>query len=125
MTESEIATKVRLIVGLSTDVIDTATMEAAVDLATEWCGVEASKYHVAPPSSAIVSMTMFYLRHNLDIRGIKPSSIDMPGLSMSTDFASACDILKTSASEDIKAVAYARGAAVKHIRSGKVQLKWR
>ena len=124
MTESEIATKTRLIVGLSTDVIDTATMEAAVDLASEWCSDRASAYHVAPPTSAIVSMTIFFLRHNLDLRGIKPSSIDMPGLKMATDFASACDILKTSALEDIKSAAYARGAAVKHIRSGKVPLRW-
>lgn len=125
MTESEIAAKTRLIIGLSTDVIDTATMEAAVSLGADWCRDRASAYHVTPPESAIISMAIYYLRHNLDLRGIKPSSIDMPGLKMSTDFASACDILKTSALEDIKAVAYARGAAVKHIRSGKVALKWR
>ena len=123
--ESELAAKVRLIIGLSTDVIDTATMSAAVELAGEWCAVRASAYHVTAPDAAIVAMTIYYLRHNLDIRGIKPSSINMPGLSMSTDFRSACDILKESALDEIKAAAYARGAAVKHIRSGKVALRWR
>ena len=124
MTESEIAAKVRLLVGLSTDVIDTATLEALVGLAQDWCNGKAAAYHVSPPESAVVLMTEYYIRQNLDMRGIKPSSINMPGLSMSTDLRTACDMLMEQAQQQIKDAAYARGAAVKHIRSGKVALRW-
>ena len=125
MTESEIAAKVRLLVGLSTDVIDTATLEALVGLATDWCNGKAAAYHVTPPDSAIVLMAEVYLRQNLDLRGIKPTTINMPGLSMSTDLKTTCDMLTEQAQQQIKDAAYARGAAVKHIRSGKVPLTWR
>ena len=124
MTESEIAAKVRLLIGLSTDVIDMTTMETMVGLATDWCNDKAAAYHVAPPQSAIILMTEFYVRQNLDLRGIKPSSISMPDLSMSTDVKTICDMLMDKAKEQIRSAAYARGAAVKHIRSGKVQLRW-
>ena len=122
--ETEIAAKVRLLVGLSTDVIDINTMQAMVDLATDWCNAYAAKFSVAPPESSIVLMAQVYVRQNLDLRGIKPSSINMPGLSMSTDVKTVCDMLTEQAESQIKSAAYARGAAVKHIRSGKVQLKW-
>jgi hypothetical protein len=118
------ADEVRLILGLSTDVVSDQTLNAALTLASEWCAVRASAYHVQPPQGAIVMMTLFFLRNNLDLRGIKPSSISMPDLSMSTDLKSACDMLKDAALDEIKAAAYARGAAVKHIRSGKVPLRW-
>lgn len=116
--------EVRLILGLSTDVVSDDTLNAALNLSTEWCTIRASAYHIQPPQGAIVMMALFYLRNNLDLRGIKPSSINMPDLSMSTDLRSACDMLKDAALDEIKAAAYARGAAVKHIRSGKVHLRW-
>ena len=63
------------------------------------------------------------MRTHLDLAGIKPSSISMPDLSMSTDFRSAAELLKTDAMEAIKAAAYAKGSAFRHIRSGRVS-RW-
>ena len=120
-----IQTDLRTLFGLSSDVVSDDLLNLIVKYATDWCNRKASAYHVTPPESAIVLMSEVYLRQNLDLRGIKPSSINMPGLSMSTDVKTVCDMLTGQAEEQIKAVAYANGSAVKHIRSGKVALKWR
>lgn len=120
-----IATDLRTLFGLSTDVVSDDLLNLIVQYATDWCNQKASAYHVTPPESAVVLMAEVYLRQNLDLRGIKPSSINMPGLSMSTDVKTVCDMLTEQAEEQIKSAAYARGAAVKHIRSGKVALRWR
>lgn len=120
-----IATDLRTLFGLSTDVVSDDLLNLLVKYATDWCNAKAAAYHVTAPESAVVLMAEVYLRQNLDLRGIKPSSINMPGLSMSTDVKTVCDMLTEQAEEQIKSVAYARGAAVKHIRSGKVALKWR
>lgn len=117
------AEKVRLILGLSSDVVDDATLETAVELAEEWCAVRAGAYRVTAPTTAIVLMSLYFLRHHLDLAGIKPSSLSMPDLSMSTDFSSACNMLEENAMKEIKAVAFSQGSAFKHIRSGKVQ-RW-
>lgn len=114
------ADQVRTICGLGTDVVSDAVLEQAVVLAEEWCGARARAYSVTAPQAAIVSMSLYYLRAHLDLAGIKPSSITMPDLSMATDFKSASELLKTDAIEAIKAAAFSRGSAVKHIRSGKV-----
>lgn len=119
-----IETDLRVLFGLSTDVVSNDLLALIVKYATDWCTKKASAYHVAPPESAIVLMAEVYLRQNLDLRGIKPSSISMPDLTMSTDLKTVCDMLTGQAEEQIKAAAYANGAAVKHIRSGKVQLRW-
>jgi len=118
------ADNVRLILGLSTDVVSDDTLNAALELSTEWCETRAAAYRISAPQSAVAMMTLFFLRNNLDLRGIKPSSIAMPDLTMTTDLKSACDMLKDAALDEIKAAAYARGAALKHIRSGKVPLRW-
>ena len=120
-----IESDLRTLFGLSSDVVSDDLLTLIVKYATDWCDKKASAYHVTPPESAIVLMAEVYLRQNLDLRGIKPSSINMPGLSMSTDLKTVCDMLTEQAEEQIKSVAFNRGSAVKHIRSGKVALKWR
>ena len=115
-----LADDLRVLWGLSPDVVSDALMDDIIRQATDWCNAKASAYHVTPPESAVVLMAEAYLRRNLDLRGIKPSSISMPDLSMSTDLASACRILQESAETAIKSKAYANGMAVRHIRSGKV-----
>ena len=118
------AEDLRTLFGLSSDVVSDDLLDLVIRYATEWCDRKASAYHVTAPESAVVLMAEVYLRQNLDLRGIKPSSISMPDLSMSTDVKTVCDMLTQQAESQIKAVAYARGAAVKHIRSGKVPLRW-
>ena len=120
-----IESDLRILFGLSTDVVSDELMTVIVNDAREWCNDKASAYHVTPPESAVKLMAQVFLRDNLDLRGIKPSSINMPGLSMSTDVKTVCDMLTEQAESQIKSAAYARGTAVKHIRSGKVALKWR
>ena len=114
----------RTLFGLSSDVVSDDLLTLVVRYATDWCNAKAAAYHVTPPESAIVLMAEVYLRQNLDLRGIKPSSISMPDLSMSTDVKTVCEMLTAQAESQIKSAAYARGTAVKHIRSGKVPLKW-
>ena len=119
------AQDLRTLFGLSADVVSDDLLELVIRYATDWCNGKAAAYHVTPPDSAIVLMAEVYLRQNLDLRGIKPTTINMPGLSMSTDLKTTCDMLTEQAQQQIKDAAYARGAAVKHIRSGKVPLTWR
>lgn len=120
-----ILSKTRLILGLSAEVVPDDVLADAVELATDWCQARASAYSVQAPESAVVLMALFFLRQHLDLKGVKPSSISMPDLSMSTDMRAVCDTLTAQAEMQIKSAAYARGAAVKHIRSGKVPLRWR
>lgn len=47
-------------------------------------------------------MSLFYLRQNLDVRGIKPSSISLPDMSMATDVTGACIMLRDEAAAIIK-----------------------
>lgn len=115
-----IATKTRLLIGLSEDVVPDAVLEDAVELATDWCTAKASAYSVEAPESAVVMMAVFFLRQHLDMKGVKPSSISMPDLSMATDLRSMCDLAKDMAVEAIKAKASATGQTFRHIRSGKV-----
>ncbi len=110
----------RLVLGLDSTVISDEAVEQAVALAQDWCDVRASSYSVTAPDSAVVDMAIYYLRQHLDLAGIKPSSITMPDLSMSTDVRTMCELAKDNAVEAIKAAAYAKGAGIKHIRSGKV-----
>lgn len=114
----------RVMFGLSQDVVSDELLTLVVRYATDWCAQKAAAYHVTPPETAIALMAQVYLRQNLDLRGIKPSSISMPDLSMSTDLKTACDMLTEQAESQIRSAAYAKGAAVKHIRSGKVQFRW-
>jgi len=114
------AERVRYILGLSADVVSDDVLDTAVELAGDWCTARASAYGVTAPESAVVSMSIYFLRVHLDLAGIKPSSISMPDLSMSTDFASATNQLIESALADIRAVAFSSGTAVRHIRSGRV-----
>ena len=115
-----IETKTRLLIGLSADVIPDAVLEDAIDLAQDWCQTRASAYSVEAPESAVVLMAVFFLRQHLDLKGVKPSSISMPDLSMATDVRSMCDLAKEMAIEAIKAKASARGQTFRHIRSGRV-----
>lgn len=115
--------QVRIILGLSADVVPDEVITQAVTLAEEWCAARARAYSTTAPQCAVVSMSLYYLRTHLDLAGIKPSSISMPDLSMATDFRSASELLKTDAIEAIKAQAFSRGSAVRHIRSGRVS-KW-
>ena len=119
-----LADDLRVMFGLSEDVVSDELLDVIVRQAQDWCNNKASAYHVAPPESAVALMAQVFLRQNLDLRGIKPSSINMPDLSMSTDLNTVCGRLEEEALTAIKSVAYSKGAAVKHIRSGKVHLKW-
>ena len=103
-----IESDLRTLFGLSTDVVSDALLTVIVNDAREWCAEKAAAYHVAPPESAVKLMAQVYLRENLDLRGIKPSSISMPDLSMSTDLRSICDKLTEDAMAQIKSAAYAR-----------------
>lgn len=114
------AAQVRLIVGLGADVIPDAAVEAAIQLATAWCENCAGAYHVSAPDCAVMDMTVYYLRQHLDMAGVKPSSISLPGITMATDLASACRLLMESAEGAIKKEAAGKGASFRHIRSGKV-----
>lgn len=115
-----ILTKTRLILGLSEDVVSDDVLQDAVELATDWCTAKASAYGVQAPESAVVMMALFFLRQHLDLKGVKPSSISMPDLSMATDVRSMCDLAKDMAVEAIKSSASASGQSFRHIRSGKV-----
>lgn len=119
-----LADDLRVLFGLSEDVVSDELLGVIIAQAQDWCNDKASAYHVTPPESAVALMAQVFLRQNLDLRGIKPSSISMPDLSMSTDMRAVCDTLTAQAETQIKSAAYARGKAVKHIRSGKVPLKW-
>ena len=118
-----IATKTRLLLGLSAEVVPDDVLNDAVELAEDWCRARASAYSTEAPESAVVLMAVFFLRQHLDLAGIKPSSISMPDLTMATDVRSMCDLAKDMAIEAIKAQATARGQTFRHIRSGKVG-KW-
>ena len=113
-------TKTRLLIGLTADVIPDAVLEDAIELAQDWCQARASAYSVEAPESAVIMMAVFFLRQHLDLKGVKPSSISMPDLSMATDVRSMCDLAKDMAIEAIKAKASARGQTFRHIRRGKV-----
>lgn len=119
-----LADDLRVLFGLSADVVSDDLMNVIIGQAQQWCADEASAYRVTAPESAVALMAQVFLRQNLDLRGIKPSSISMPDLSMSTDMRAVCDSLTAEARKQIRQAAYARGAAVKHIRSGKVSLRW-
>lgn len=119
-----LADDLRVLFGLSTDVVSDELLGVIIAQAQEWCDAKASAYHVTAPESAVALMAQVFLRQNLDLRGIKPSSISMPDLSMSTDLNTVCGRLEEEALTAIKSVAYSKGAAVKHIRSGKVHLRW-
>ena len=112
--------KTRLILGLSAEVVPDDVLADAVELATDWCTARASAYSVQAPESAVVLMALFFLRQHLDLKGVKPSSISMPDLSMATDVRSMCDQAREMAVEAIKAQASAKGETFRHIRSGKV-----
>lgn len=110
--------KVRLLTGLTADVVDDDSMSVCMELAEDWCRSKAGR--VAPPDSAVALMTVYFLRNHLDLKGVKPSSISMPDLSMSTDIRAMCELAKTTAVEQIKAAIANNGGAVIHLRSGKV-----
>lgn len=110
----------RLILGLASDVVPDDVLATAYGLAEEWVARKAASYSVAPPNSAVVMMTIYFLRTHLDLAGIKPSSLNLPDLAMSTDMVSASRLLMETAEKDIKDAAFANGAAFRHIRSGKV-----
>lgn len=112
--------KLRLLLGLSTDVVSDETLTAAMELAEEWCATKAAAYSANVPDAAVADMTLFYLRQNLDLRGIKPSSISLPDMSMATDVVSASRLLVEDAERQIKAAAFAKGQGFKHLRSGRV-----
>ena len=115
-----IESKTRLLLGVSEDVVPDDVLTDAVELAQDWCRARASAYSVEAPESAVVMMAIFFLRQHLDLKGIKPSSISMPDLSMATDVRSMCDLAKDLAVEAIKASASSKGQTFRHIRSGKV-----
>lgn len=76
----------RAYLGLGTDVISDAALGVCIKYAVEWCDDKAQSYGGAKvPEPAIMLMTEYFVRQNLDLRGIKPSSISMPGMTMSTD----------------------------------------
>lgn len=112
--------KMRLLLGLSDAVVDDATLAAALELAEDWCATKAAAYSAGVPDAAVADMTLYYLRQNLDLRGIKPSSISLPDMSMATDLASASRLLVEDAERQIKASAFAKGQGFKHLRSGRV-----
>lgn len=115
---------VRALSGLGSDVVPDEDLAVHLQLAQDWCDTRATGYGVSAPDSAVALMTIFFLRQYLDLKGVKPSSLSLPDISMATDVHSMCELAKSSAVEQIKALAFARGGAVKHIRSGKVG-RWR
>ena len=114
------ASELRILFGLGPDVISDEALEIIIAQAQAWCDEKAAGYGITPPDSAVVLMAQVYLRQNLDLRGIKPSSISMPDLSMSTDLRSVCDALTDQAASQIKSAAFRKGKGFRHIRSGKV-----
>ena len=114
-----LAEDLRVLFGLSEDVVSDELLDITIKQAEDWCANEARAYRVSPPESAVALMAQVFLRQNLDLR-----SISMPDLSMSTDIRAMCDSLTAEAKRQIKASAYANGRAVRHIRSGKVRLPW-
>jgi len=115
--------RARALLGLGPEVISDESLQACIDLAQEWCDRKAAAFRVSAPESAVAAITEYNVRKNLDMRGIKPSSLSMPDLSMSTDLASILNKLYEQAVQAIKDEAVARGAGFRHIRSGKVS-KW-
>ena len=111
---------IRTLIGLDASVVSDAVIDTCIDLGTEWCTDRASGYGVTAPDSAVVMMTVYFLRQHLDLAGIKPSSISMPDLSMSTDLNGSLSELKDAAITAIKSAAAGKGAAFRQIRSGRV-----
>lgn len=116
---TDIAT-VRALTGLSADIVPDADLQVQITVAEGYCSEIARGFGCSVPDSAVCFMTIYCLRNYLDLRGIKPSSISMPDLSMSTDVARMCELAYESAVRSIKSSAIASGGAVRHIRSGKV-----
>lgn len=120
---------IRTLIGLDSTVVSDAVLDVCIDNATDWCATRASGYGVPAPDSAVVMMSLYYVRQHLDLAGIKPSSISMPDLSMSTDLNGSLSELKDAAITAIKAAAAGKGAAFRQIRSGRVgrwhRARWR
>lgn len=116
---TDIAT-IRALTGLSADIVPDADLQVQIDIAQGFCSDIARGYGCSAPDTAVAFMTIYCLRNYLDLRGIKPSSISMPDLSMSTDVKSMCELAYETAMRQIKSSAIASGGAVRHIRSGKV-----
>lgn len=111
---------IRTLIGLDDTVIPDDALDVAIAFATEWCNDRARGYGITAPDSAVAMMSLWFVRQHLDLAGIKPSSITMPDLAMSTDLNSALTALKDGAIEAIKAAATGKGAAFRQIRSGRV-----
>lgn len=117
MTDRE---AIRTLIGLDASVIPDEALDVAIGFAEEWCNDRARGYGITAPDSAVAMMSLWFVRQHLDLAGIKPSSITMPDLAMSTDLNSALTALKDGAIEAIKAAATGKGAAFRQIRSGRV-----
>lgn len=115
----------RTYTGLDTATISDEALAVIITLAEDWCRQKAASYGGARvPEAAVLDASVAYLRQNLDLRGIKPSSISMPDLSMSTDVNAAVSALFDRAEASIKASATGSGRAFRHLRAGKVP-RWR
>lgn len=114
---------VRAVTGLSADIVPDSDLQVQLGLAQEFCSSIASGYGVTAPDTAVAFMTVYLLRNYLDLRGIKPSSITMPDLAMSTNVREMCQLAYDSAVRQIKSLAIARGGAVRRIYSGEVR-RW-
>lgn len=115
---------VRALTGLSSDIVPDSDLSVHIELAQDWCSTRAQGFGLgSAPDAAVALMSLFFLRNYLDLKGIKPSSISYPDLSMSTDVRSMCELAKTMAVEQIKSAAYKNGSAFRQIRSGKVR-RW-
>ena len=116
---TDIAT-IRALTGISADIVPDTDLQVQITVAEGYCADIARGYGCTVPETAVAFMTVYVLRNYLDLRGIKPSSISMPDLSMSTDVRSMCELAYDTAVRSIKSTAIASGGAVRHIRSGKV-----
>lgn len=111
---------IRSLTGLTPAIIPDEDLRVQIDVAEGFCTRIARGYGCTAPDTAVAFMTIYCLRNYLDLRGIKPSSISMPDLSMSTDIVRMCELAYDVAVREIKSAAIASGGAVRHIRSGKV-----
>lgn len=119
------AETIRAILGLSADTVPDSALNAALELATDWCRIRSAAWRVTPPDSAVAIMTFYFLRQHMDLAGIKPSTLTLPDITMATDVNAACAALERLAVDEIKAASYAKGSVgFKQIRSGKVA-RWR
>jgi len=119
--------EIRNQIGVTTDVIDDTMLQEALTMAEEYCTAFCARYGASGAGDAydiaVKYMAQANVRYNLDVRGIKPESLSVGGLSMGTALSSTVDQLKALADSSLRTTVLSSNNRIdmyiRHIRSGK------